>query len=175
MYFSQLNKLVYFDATATPHQTSKALVVTSGEIQKHIRVGKLHLQFDLYGQYSSEESIIPLPAFAGKQTSYFEQWLVSKVLLMQLGYDVRYFTSYYAYAFMPATGVFYLQQAEKQGNYPFVNAFVDFKLKRMHISVVGESLHTLLNGQLKKNYFTVYGYPLNEARIKVGLSWAFYD
>lgn len=174
-YVSQLNKLIYFDRDALPAQTGKAIVAATGVVEKHVKAGHFHFLFDLYGQYSSEEDILPLPSFTGLQSSYFESWVVPDVLLMQLGYDVRYFTSYYAYAYMPATGVFHLQQEEKLGNYPFFNAFVDFKLKRMHISVTGESLHSLLNGRLEKKYFTVYRYPLNEARIKVGISWAFYD
>ena len=174
-YTSQINKLIYFDETARPAQTSEVVVTASGAVEKHVRAGKFHFLFNLYGQYSSEEDILPLPLFTGLQSTYFETWVVPGVLQMQLGYDVRYFTPYYAYAYMPATGVFYLQHESKVGNYPFVNAFVDFKLKRMHISVTGESLTSLLNGTIDKKYFTVYRYPLNEARIKVGLSWAFYD
>jgi len=172
---AQLNKLIYFNESACPDQTAKALVTAAGTLEKDFRAGKFHFLFHLYGQYTSEPEILPLPAFTGMQTTYFDHWLVPGVLHMQVGYDIRYFTAYYAYAYMPATGVFHLQHETELGNYPLFNAFVDFKLKRMHISVMGESLNTILNGTLEKKYFTVYRYPLTEARVKIGISWAFYD
>ena len=52
--------------------------------------------------------------------------LAKKVLSVQLGADVRYFTKYNAPAYMPAIQNFYLQPEEGKveiGGYPIVNVY----------------------------------------------------
>ncbi len=174
-YVSQLNNYVYFNKDAVPEQTSEPLVTGTAYIEKDIKWWKLGFMFRLYGQYSSHEKIIPLPAFAGYQSTYFETWLVRNVLTMRLGWDLTYNTKYYAYAYMPSSGMFYLQEEQKIGNYPFFDAFLSLQIKRARIFVKTEGLYSLFNNYLGKDYFMVYRYPLTEFRMKFGVSWAFYD
>ena len=176
-YVSQLNNYVYINSDATPVQTSEPLVTGTAYVEKDIRWRKLGFQFRLYGQYSSNEKIIPLPAFAGFQSTYFETWLVKNVLTMQLGWNVNFHTKYYAYAYMPATGLFYLQNEQQIGNYPFFDFFLNLQIKRARIFVRSDGLNTLnfFRNSIGKENFMVYRYPTNDLRLKVGLSWAFYD
>jgi hypothetical protein len=118
---------------------------------------------------------IPLPVFAGYQSTYFEGWLVRNVLNMQLGWDVTYHTKYHAYAYMPSSGMFYLQDEQKIGGYPFTDVFLNFQIKRARIFVKAENISALLTQPLGKEYFMIYRYPLPEFRVKFGISWAFYD
>lgn len=174
VYVAQLNNWMYFDASALPAQSSQALLSATVMLKKHVVAGHFNFLFELYGQYSSDQTELPLPSFSGYQSSFYQSWLKKNVLNMQLGYDVRFFTQYYAYDYAPSTGVFFLQNKAKVGNYPFVDVFLNLKLKRVRLSVLGENLSTLL-GSLGKKYFTTYGYPMPEARLKFGLSWSFYD
>jgi hypothetical protein len=174
-YVSQLNNYVYINKDAVPEQSSDALVTGTAYIEKDILWWKFGFQFRLYGQYSSHEKTIPLPAFAGFQSTYFETWLVKNVLTMQLGWNVSYHTGYYAYAYMPATGMFYLQEDQKIGNYPFFDFFLNFQIRRARIFVRTDGLNTIFRNVLGKENFMVYRYPTNDFRMKFGISWAFYD
>ena len=176
-YVSQLNNYVYINTDAEPAQTSEALVTGTAYVEKDIRWRKLGFQFRLYGQYSSHEKIIPLPAFAGFQSTYFETWLVKDVLTMQLGWNVTFNTKYYAYAYMPATGMFYLQEERQIGNYPFFDFFLNLQIKRARIFVRTDGLNTLsfFRNYVGKENYMVYRYPTNDFRVKFGVSWAFYD
>ncbi|MDR1171307.1 MAG: putative porin [Bacteroidales bacterium] len=174
-YVSQLNNYLYINKEAVPEQSSDALVTGTAYIEKDIRWWKFGFQFRLYGQYSSHEKTIPLPAFAGFQSTYFETWLVKNVLTMQLGWNVSYNTKYYAYAYMPSTGMFYLQEDQKIGNYPFFDLFLNFQIKRARIFVRTDGLNTMFSSVLGKENFMVYRYPANDFRMKFGVSWAFYD
>ncbi len=174
VYLSQLNNYVYINSSAVPEQASELLMTGTAFVEKDIKWWKLGFRFRLYGQYSSNNNIIPLPAFAGYQSTYFEAWLVPKVLRMQLGWDFNYNTKYYAYSYAPSSGMFYLQEDQKIGGYPFFDVFLNFQIKRARIFVKTEGLNTLLT-PLGKEYFMVYRYPLNEMRVKFGVSWAFYD
>jgi len=174
-YLSQLNNYVYIDQYAKPAQTSEPLVTGTAYVEKDIRWWKLGFRFRLYGQYSTNESIIPLPAFAGFQSTYFEGWLVKNVLTMQLGWNVVFNTKYYAYAYMPASGMFYLQEEQKIGAYPFFDFFLNFQIKRARFFVKTDGLNTIFSSMLGKENFMVYRYPANDFRMKFGVSWAFYD
>ena len=175
VYLSQLNNYIYIDQIAKPSQTSDPLLTGTAYIEKDIRLWKFGFRFRLYGQYSSNESIIPLPAFAGFQSTYFETWLVKNVLTMQLGWNAVFNTRYYAYAYMPATGMFYLQEEQKIGNYPFFDFFLNFQIRRARIFVKTDGLNTIFSNILGKENFMVYRYPTNDFRVKFGVSWAFYD
>ena len=174
-YLSQLNNYVYINQDAVPEQASEPLATGTAYVEKDIRWWKLGFRFRLYGQYSSNEKIIPLPAFAGFQSTYFETWLVKNVLNMQLGWNVVFNTKYYAYAYMPATGMFYLQEEQKIGDYPFFDFFMNFQINRARIFVKTDGLNTMFSSMLGKENFMVYRYPTNDFRIKFGVSWAFYD
>ena len=174
-YVSQLNNYVYINKIAKPEQSSDPLVTGTAYVEKDMRWWKLGFRFRLYGQYSSHENTIPLPAFAGFQSTYFETWLVKNVLTMQLGWNVSYHTKYYAYAYMPSTGMFYLQDDQKIGNYPFFDFFLNLQIKRARIFVKTDGLNTMFKDFLGKENFMVYRYPTNDFRVKLGVSWAFYD
>ena len=174
-YLSQLNNYIYINKDAVLEQTSEPLLTGTAYVEKDIRWRKLGFRFRLYGQYSSNETIIPLPAFAGFQSTYFETWLVKNVLTMQLGWNVVFNTKYYAYAYMPATGMFYLQEEQKIGNYPFFDFFMNFQIKRARIFVKTDGLNTLFSSMLGKENFMAYRYPTNDFRVAFGVSWAFYD
>jgi len=174
-YLSQLNNYIYINKNAAPAQTSEPLVVGTAYVEKDIRWWKLGFRFRLYGQYSSHEKIIPLPAFAGYQSTYFETWLVKNVLNAQLGWNLMYHTPYYAYAYMPATGMFYLQEEQKIGNYPFFDFFLNLQINHARIFVKTDGLNTFFKNYLGKENFMAYRYPTNDLRVKFGISWAFYD
>lgn len=98
--------------------------------------------------------------------------MLSQVLLTQVGVDCRYHTAYYAPAYMPATGQFHNQDAVMVGNYPFMNAYANFHLKRMRFFVMYAHVSRLF---AEPRYFSAPHYPMNPAMLKVGLSWNFYD
>jgi len=99
--------------------------------------------------------------------------ILFKVLHFQLGVDCRYNTAYYANAYMPATGQFYLQDETRIGDYPLMNVYANFHLKRTRFFLMYYNISDLLFD--KKEYFTVPNYALNPGMFKFGISWNFYD
>ena len=178
-YISQLNNYVYIDTVAMPAQSSDLLMTGTAYLEKDIKLWKFGFRFRLYGQYSSNQEIIPLPAFAGYQSTYFEKCIVKKenreILNIQIGWDIVYFTKYYAYAYMPATGMFHLQNEQKTGNYPFFDFFLNMQIKRARIFIRSDGLNTVFRNTLGKGNYMAYRYPTNDFRMKIGVSWAFYD
>ncbi|MGM0377560.1 MAG: putative porin, partial [Bacteroidota bacterium] len=73
---------------------------------------------------------------------------------------------------MPATGQFFNQRERKTGDYPVVDPFVTFHLKRANIFVKYDHVNQGFPGN---DYFHTIGYPVNPRGVRFGLSWNFYD
>jgi hypothetical protein len=166
-----LNHLVYFNTSAIPTQHRGNIQVVSANWKQHLAWGILNWDNDLVYQVSSQPDILPLPDLTVYSNLYVKGTL-SKVLLSHLGVDCRYHTTYYAPAYMPATGMFHTQNTVKIGNYPYMNAYVNFHLKRMRFFVMYSHVSRFF---ADPNYFSAPYYPMNPAIIKAGLSWNFYD
>ena len=85
---------------------------------------------------------------------------------------MRYDTEYYADYYNPAMGTFYVQHNEKIGNYPWLDAFVNLKIKRTRFYVKYTNMGTKI---IKSGYYTTPSYPEQIASASFGLSWTFYD
>lgn len=90
---------------------------------------------------------------------------------MQPSITVHYFTNYYADAYMPALRTFYLQDEVKIGNFPYIDLFVTFKVKRANIFVGYTNLYSLTKDN---RYFTTPHYPMRDARFVIGVRWRLY-
>lgn len=166
-----LNDHIFWNQEALPEQTSEFLQLIQFSLKKHFQLWNLHSRNEMSYQITSNERIIPVPEFAIFSSNYFENTLF-QVLFFQIGFDVRYHTAYYAPDFMPATGQFFIQKERKTGNYPVIDPFVNFHLKRANIFVKYDHIN---QGWIDNNYFHTIGYPVNPGGLRFGVSWNFYD
>ena len=162
---------IYWSNDGTPRQTSDVLEVIHGRLKKHFQLWNIHSVNDVVMQYSSDERYIPVPLLALYNSTYYENTLF-KVLHIQVGFDLRYNTEYYAPKYMPATSMFVMQNDQKVGNYPFVDAFINMQLKRARIYVKFDHVNL---GYPDEPYYSGYQYPNNPRSLKFGVSWNFYD
>ena len=166
-----ITKYIYFNSEALPTQFSGNIQVLAANLKQDFHVGKFGLENNIVYQLSSQPGILPLPDITLYHNLYYDDiWF--KVLSMQIGVNVRYHTSYYAPAYMPATGQFYTQSKILIGNYPVMNAYLNFHLKRTRFFI--EYYH-VNNMFMKGAYFSMPNYPINPTITKIGVSWNFYD
>ncbi len=165
-----------FDTLAMPTQFTGGLSVASLYLSKDLRAWKFHLTTDLLVQKSSNSKILDLPLAAVKSAAYFEHMFnfrkTNGQLNTQIGAEVLYHTLYHSYSYMPATGRFYRQDQDETGNYPFVNVFLNIKLKRTRIFLMLDHVNQGFTGY---NYFMVPSYPMNARMFRYGIAWTFYD
>ncbi len=169
-----------FDTAAYPSQYAGGLSVASLKLSKDLRAWKFHLATDLIIQKSSNPTILDLPLVTVRSAGYFEHMFrfpkTGGKLNTQLGVDVTYNTAYHAYAFMPATGIFYRQDKVTEGDYPYINAFLNIKLKRTRIFIMLDHLnYGLMSSDIVNNYFMVPTYPMNIRMLCYGIAWTFYN
>jgi hypothetical protein len=156
----------YFGADFLPVQYGSNVQVFSARLRQNFKVGILHWDNVLTYQTSSEQSVIPLPKFAVYSNLYL--WFHIATLKVQFGVDCDYYTKYYGLAYQPATASFAVQNEMKVGNYPFMNAYFNFKLRKARFYVMMSHVNQGLFGG--NNYFALPHYPLNPRRFQIGLS-----
>jgi len=167
-----LGNYVYLDTLALPALSAKSIILASLHLEKKFSWKGFNMINKLMIQSTNPEDIINVPLVAFGNTTYYENAFFKKVLKVQLGFDFYYHTTCYADAFMPATGMFFRQEDRKIGDFPFLDAFLNWKIKRTRFFL---KYTNTLAGITGYNYFTAYGYPMNERGLRFGLSWTFYD
>ena len=170
-----IKNYTYFNGQALPQQHSGSIQVISAMLKQDFKLGILHLDNEVTWQKSSNQSVLPLPDLSLYHNLYLLTRLFKKVLTVQLGADVRYFTEYNAPAYQPAIQQFHLQPESDQvkiGGYPIVNVYANLHLKRTRIFVM---MYHINSGMGNRNSFLVPHYPINSRLLKIGVSWNFYD
>ncbi|MCD8292428.1 MAG: putative porin [Prevotellaceae bacterium] len=165
----------YFNQNSVPTQESGNIQVLSAILRQNFHLGVLHLDNEVVWQKSSNARVLPLPQLSLYHNLYLLGKVAKKVLTVQLGADVRYFTKYYAPGYTPAIQQFRLQPDDdlvEIGGYPIVNVYANVHLKHTRIFVM---MYHVNQGMGEPNYFLVPHYPINPRLFKIGISWNFYD
>jgi len=169
--YSLINNYIYHDTTGIPAQTKSQLLVLAAYLNKEFKWRHFALKTNFLWQKASSDRFVRLPDLSARITLSYDL-VVSKVLYVQLGTDVRYNTLYYADAYHPATGLFYLQNEKTLGNYPYIDGFANLKLKRTRVFAQYMNAGSLF---LNKSYFSTLHYPMNQATFRLGVAWSFYN
>jgi hypothetical protein len=171
-----LHNMVYFDTAAIPRQFHQGLSVLSIVAEKEFHIWKFHSINKVAFQQVDHPDILSLPALAIFSSDYLEHEFYFRStegrLTAMLGFDLFYNTRYYANAYMPPLAAFCQQHEKQLGNYPYVDVFLNIRLKRVRFYLKYEHLNS---GWIEKNFFTTLHYPMNQQNLNLGISWTFYD
>ena len=178
-YFSQsydiTEKGLRTGVMVTPMQESGGINLLTAQLEQNFRLGILNWENQFTYQHSSKESVLPVPDF-NVYTNLYIKFKVVKVLNVDLGADMRYFTSYEAPDYSPYMGQYTVQgngeNNVKIGNYPIVNVYANVHIKHTRFFVMMSHINA---GQGDKNYFFAPHYPMNERVFRIGVSWNFFN
>jgi len=176
-YGEQTGSSTRFYNDIAPRQYNGNIQVLSATLNQDFALGILHWDNEVTAQYSSRDDLIPLP-LVNVYSNLYLKFTYAKVLRIQLGGDVRYFTAYYAPTYCAGFGMFHLQNYDPEslvpiGDYPIVNVYANFHLKQCRFYVMYSHVNDGLFGM--SNSFLVPHYPINPRWFKLGLSWNFWD
>ncbi len=169
--YALINNYIYNNYEGIPSQTGKELLVLSAFADKDFNYKKFHFRTRVLWQQVSDENYIHLPDLSAFVSAYYK-FVISKVLFTQIGVDTRYNTKYYADAYAPSTGLFYLQNEKKYGNYPYIDVYANVRLKRTRAFFKMTNIGTNF---LEGEYFAAPHYPMPRSTFRFGVSWLFYD
>lgn len=162
-------------SSITARQYAKNLQVVSATLNQDFKLGVIHWDNEATVQYSSNQEVLPLP-LVNLYTNLYLKFTYAKVLRIQLGADMRWFSRYYAPDYAPALEQYFVQEGPHRvelGGYPFINAYANFHLKQVRFYVMYH--HVTQNTLKQTNSFLVPHYPINPRLFKLGFSWNFWD
>ena len=147
--------------------------IFSATLKQDFKLGPLNWENEVTYQTSSNQDIIPLPSINAYSNLYL-LFRIAKVLRVELGADIRYFTKYYAPDYAPTIGQFAVQDSKNEriniGNYPVINAYANLHIKHCRIYVAANHVNAG-NGFM----FLAPHYPINPMSIRWGVSWNFFN
>lgn len=168
----QYNNFVYLDNVAIPKQFQQNFKIASAFINKDLHIKKFTLSNRIIYQKSLDSSVIRIPEIIAHESLYFTLNLFKKALLVNVGIDIFYNSLYYANAYMPATGQFYLQNSKQIGNYPFFDVFLSMKIKTARIFLKYEHFNA---GFMGNTYYAAPNYPMPDQAFKFGINWSVFN
>ena len=165
--YETLTDYIYWDADGLPAQHSGAIHVFSARLKQGLHFKAFNWDNSVTLQTSSNEEVLPLPKFA-IYSNLYATFTIARVLHVQMGVDGNYYTKYYAPVYNPATMTFHSQHEMECGNFAIMNLYANFKMKQARFFVAW----THFNQKIKSGsaYFATLHYPLNPARLQVGVS-----
>ena len=156
-------------------QHGSSIQVFSATLKQDFKLGPLNWENEITYQKTSKANaeVLPLPELNVYSNLYL-LFRIAKVLRVELGADIRYFSKYYAPDYSPAIGQYAVQDTQHPriaiGNYPIINAYVNLHIKHCRIYVAGNHINAGTG-----NMFLAPHYPINPMNIRWGVSWNFFN
>ena len=167
-----INNYIYFGTDARPAQYDGAFSIQEVYLSFYESLGRFEFEGFASLQKSSNEAVMHLPLLMGQLKIGYSQPVFHKVATLHPSITVRYFTKYYADAYMPATRTFYLQNEVAIGNFPFIDLAISLKVKKAHIFFAYSNMF-LLTGNY--NSFIAPHYPMRDSKIFIGINWRLFN
>jgi len=174
--YAVVDNFTYMGPDALPAQHTGGLSVAALTLKKDFVVWKLHWDNTLLLQKSTNNEVLSLPFATGRSALFLDHVFRFKAtngeLAMQVGGEVFMHTLYNSMGYMPSTGRYFSKNDAQTGNYPFVNVFLNLKVKRTRFFIMFDHINSGLMGY---DYYLIPGYPLNVRMLRYGVAWTFYD
>lgn len=174
-FTTQLNRIVdyiYLNQKSALEQVSNPILHTNTTINYHTNISKIHFSQYLQHQFCDNLDVLRVPMFNSSTSIWYETDLFNQNLNTKLGAKVDYFSAYYANAYNPALGDFYLQDFQAIGDAPLISAFLNLDLHNMFIALEYYNFGDLLD--LETVYF-IPNYPVYPSTIRLSISWKLFN
>ena len=169
---TSINNFIYFGTDARPVQNEGMFSIREAYLSFYQKLWRFELEGFASLQKSNNENVVHLPLVQASLKIGYAQPMFRKKATLYPSITVRYFTKYYADAYMPATRTFYLQNEVEIGNYPFIDVALAIKVQRAHIYAAYSNMF-LLTGI--RNSFIAPHYPMRDSRVYIGVNWRLFN
>jgi hypothetical protein len=167
-----INHYLFFDYVAQPGQLNGSvqnIAVTASYSMTLFR----HLGIYVQNVFqSTSTNFISIPQEIITARLFYTGNLRNNNLQLNFGVQGQAYQSFYPYAYMPATQAFYLQDRATTGNYPYVDLYLNARIRPVTFFVKVENVLYRFAG---KNYSLVPGYYQADLALRFGISWMFFD
>ncbi|MDR1562307.1 MAG: putative porin [Dysgonamonadaceae bacterium] len=168
-----MTNYLYFGYDGMPLQYGGNIQVAALSVEQKIKLGALHFDNRAVFQTTSNDTILPLPAWS-LYSSLFAEFKIAGVLTIQAGVNAHFWAKYYSPTYEPATQQFKIQRQTKVGEYPLLSGYLNCHLKQARFFIQYYNLAPMLIGSTP-NYFSIPMYPVNPPGIRMGIAVDFHN
>lgn len=165
-----LGRHIYITPNGVAQQYDAPLQIMEARLKHRYHWHFLGWQLEGAYQLSSNQEVMPLPDIAAYGSVYIHFYM-AKVMRTQVGVDCFYHTNYYAPYYEPATQQFVNQRTALVGNYPMINIFANFKVRRVRFFLMMHNAGELFLQPAKR--FSLAHYPINPMTLRMGINFDF--
>jgi len=159
--------------TVSVNQCSGNISLLTVQLSQDFTLGPLNWESQVTYQKSSNADVLPVPDL-NIYTNLYLRFKIARVLSVDLGADLRFFTKYKALDYSPALGQYTVQDNGSAnvevGGYPFVNVYANMHLKHTRFFVMMSHVNASSG-----DYFLTPHYPTNGRILRFGVSWNFFN
>jgi len=170
-----INNYTYFGQDSLPHQYSGLIAISALKLKNNFRFGKIGWSSDLlYQKVVKGTQILSLPELVIRESFYYTDRYFKNHLQVQTGFTFKYFTSFYVMGYHPVLGDYFVQNNQKIGDFPLLDFFFNFKVKRFRFYFKAEHFNALWERKAPK-YYAAPGYPMRDFSLRFGINWVFFN
>jgi len=170
--FYTIGNYTYLNDSISPRQIENGETILQIFAEGTIPLNKFGINTRVVYQTTSQPNIIRFPTISGVLDLYFRAPIFKKAATLQTGFQITYFSEYYADAYMPELRLFHTQNDVKIGNYPYADFYVTLMVKRARLFFRMAHFNSYFGDY---RYYMAPHYPARDSRFYFGVSWRFHD
>jgi hypothetical protein len=173
---NRINNYVYFEVNGNATQAGGEAFMLQPGLIANIQIGKkfrwdTELIFTKVTGGGSDAFRIP-DVYANSRF-YFDSPLFDNNVVVQMGIDVRYHSSYFGNSYFTGTQQFNLQNSFDVYAYPVADIFLDFRINRTRVLFKYNHLNSgIMN---REGYFVTPDYTGYKSFLDLGITWYLFD
>jgi len=172
LQIENINGFVYFNENIVPEQSSDNIQHILVQVQKNLRLGPWGTDVRVNYQSVSHPNTIRVPKFSGKMKLFYQNNLFRNALGLEIGFEVSYFTKYYANRYMPALRSFHIQNELMIGDYPYIDVYLNAKIGKARLFIRYDHLNA---GMMGYTFYASPYYPAQDASFRFGVTWILFN
>ena len=161
---------VYFNFIGEPQQINGVSQVIQFSARKEFDLKKWSIIPKMVYQYNGGYNVYRLPEYYADLTIAYKTKMYKNSLNVFIGADVVYYAPTEMMSFQPMVNQYNLDDTRIAGNYPFIDVFLNARIKTVRFFVKATHVNSGLFGF---KYYGANNYPLKDRTIQFGLNWIF--
>ncbi|MFO0323060.1 MAG: putative porin [Bacteroidota bacterium] len=173
LIFQNIKNQIFLNDSIIPEQISSSIQNVSFFIHKNFLFFRhLGLNVKYNYQYSSRQDITSMPNHLINGALFYQGSLYKNALQLQIGFNASYYSEFIGMAYSPALNTYYLQNKKTVGNYPYIDFFINARIKPVRFFI---KIDHVTQGFFGSNYSLTPYYIQNDRAFKFGINWLFFD
>lgn len=174
-FYETVNGELYFDEEAIPQQLPAGEMVSNTGLRlsvEHVFFRRLGVYASYRYQTTSQPDIVRIPPHHILARLFSQNLFFRGRLQLQLGVQGEMFAAFSPYAYMPASQAFYLQQKISTEPYPFVDVYLNARIRPVTVFF---KLENALERFVPPTHYLLPAHYQPSRAFRMGINWVFFD